>query len=344
MSRKQVFANLIKTEADQPNSSRTDGHTVVPPAPVRPLLETPSLLAVGGGSPVGLLAKSLNELKDRSKHAEEIELQLKSGEVIIKLDPSTIEPSIVPDRMASSTKKLDSLVASMRENGQEVPILVRPHPDKPSKYQIAYGWRRTQAALILGIQVDAIVRQLTDEELIRAQGQENSERKNLSYIEKALWVHQLSRRFTREFVMSTLSIYKSDLSNMLSVVEKIPEDLIAAIEEAQEAGRRQWMLLADRLSSPTEIEAARSIASGEGFGMLSSEERLKTIVDALKPASYSSEKEALFSPTGDKIGQIIRSKRKITITVDRKASPTFADYLTRQLQTFVQEYREDEHE
>ena len=62
------------------------------------------------------------------------------------------------------------------------------------------------------------MRDLTDEQLVVAQGQENHERKDLSYIEKARFAFRLEQRFSRTtIIMAALSVYKSDLSNMLSV-------------------------------------------------------------------------------------------------------------------------------
>ena len=44
--------------------------------------------------------------------------------------------------------------------------------------------------------------------------------------------------------MTALSVYKSDLSNMLSVISRIPEEIIEAIGPAPGIGRRGWIDLA----------------------------------------------------------------------------------------------------
>lgn len=340
MSRKQVFANLRKPAAESavPSPTGPEEQPVKRPSPVRPLLGAPTQVSGGGVSPVGVLGKTLGELRDRSKRAEEIEQQLLAGETIVKLDPKTIEPSFIRDRMTLKDAKFDSLVESMR-NGQQVAILVRPHPEKPGKYQTAYGYRRTMAADVLGVLVDAVVRQMTDEELIKAQGQENNERKDLSYIEKARFASQLTKRFPREFVMSTLSVHKSDLSNMIAVVEKIPEDLVEAIGPADGAGRRQWLTLAERLTGPGPIRKANSMTKEDSFTVLSSTERLQAILAALKPVRQS-DRDVLRSESGDELGQIVKSTRKITISIDRKASPEFAEFVIEQMPRLAKEYRQ----
>ena len=50
------------------------------------------------------------------------------------------------------------------------------NPQQEGRYQIAYGHRRLRAAIELGRPVRAIVKPLTDEQLVVAQGQENSAR------------------------------------------------------------------------------------------------------------------------------------------------------------------------
>jgi ParB/RepB/Spo0J family partition protein len=50
---------------------------------------------------------------------------------------------------------MDALVASIRDQGQRTPILLRPHPDDLGRYQIAFGHRRYRALQTLGRPVKA---------------------------------------------------------------------------------------------------------------------------------------------------------------------------------------------
>ena len=98
------------------------------------------------------------------------------------IDPEKILPSPVVDRLSRAgdlDPGFDALKASIAADGQSVPVLLRPHSD-PAKaaaglYETAYGHRRVRAAKDLGLQVKAIVRPLTDDELVLAQGRENAE-------------------------------------------------------------------------------------------------------------------------------------------------------------------------
>ena len=140
---------------------------------------------------------------------------------------------------------MEEFVASIRDHGQRTPILLRPHPDSPGRYQIAFGHRRYRALKILGRPVKALVKPLTDDELVVAQGQENQSRLDLSYIERAMFATRLeSRKFQRDVICSALNIDKTEVSRMISVATGLPDELIEAIGPAQTTGRRKWMELA----------------------------------------------------------------------------------------------------
>ncbi|RWI99760.1 MAG: plasmid partitioning protein RepB [Mesorhizobium sp.] len=344
MSRKRIFANLESAPA-QVGPESLGPETTEPPAArrssrIRPLLGSPDLLESGSGSPVGALGQSLGEMNERSKRADEIEQRLISGQTIVELDTNSVEPSFIPDRMLSDDEAFRSFVEAIRNEGQQVPILVRPHPEYPAKYQVAFGHRRLRAAIELGIPVKAIVRKLTDQELVVAQGQENNERQDLSYIEKVRFAQQLERRFSRDVIMSALSVYKSDLSNMLAVGAKISVDLIEAIGPAHGVGRRNWMSLADVVADPAQLDKARAVTQQHQFAALSSKDRFEAVARSLKPGALARSQDTLLSDAGQEIGRITQSKQKVTVTIDRKSSPEFAEFVLNELPRLFKEYRQ----
>jgi ParB family chromosome partitioning protein len=344
MSRKQIFANLrpVPTDAGQDDLEANRHGSQMPrrPSRIRPLMGSPDLVNDGGHSPVGALGQSLGELHERAKRAEEIEKQLLAGQVVVELDPTTVDPSFVPDRMPTDDDEFRDFVEAIRREGQQVPILVRPNPDKPERYQVAFGHRRLRAALELGAPVKAIVRSLTDQELVVAQGQENNERKDLSYIEKVRFGQKLDQQgFPRDVIMSSLSVYKSDLSNMLSVAAKIPIDLIDAIGPAHGVGRRNWMALADAFNSEKRrIEAAREVVNRPQFSSLSSKERFEAVAQSLRSAPLAREPEAVVSSAGKEIGRLAQTKQKVTLTIDRRTSPEFAEFVMREVPRLFDEH------
>ena len=307
--------------------------------PKKPLMGLDTLAPRKEGQPVGAFGASLNKINERGKHAEEIEKKLAAGQTIIELDTALIDPSFVSDRMPLTDAALSDLVDAIRESTQLSPILVRPHPEVPGRYQTAFGHRRVRAVSILGLPVRAIVRELTDEEMVVAQGQENHARKDLSYIEKAQFARRLeNRQFSRATIMAALSIYKSDLSNMLSVAHTIPEELVGAIGPAPNTGRRGWIELAELLKTAKQIDIARKAVTAPLTQAQDSDERFRAVLTALKPSPAKAKTEVLKDGEGGKIGKVATNAHRLVVTVDRKHAPEFANYLKDKLPELYAEF------
>ncbi|MCM2396033.1 plasmid partitioning protein RepB [Rhizobium sp. S95] len=284
------------------------------------------------------IGNALREQNDRLGRAEEIERRLAEGQAVIELDPSVIEPSFIRDRMPGD---IDGLLASIREQGQQVPILVRPHPDNPARYQVAFGHRRLRAIAELGLTVRAVVRDLTDEQLVVAQGQENNEREDLTFIEKARFAHRLNRQFPREIVIAAMSIDKSNLSKMLILVDALPSELIDAIGAAPGVGRPSWQQLVELLEAASSPADAMKYVMSDEVQALPSAERFKAVVAHIKPKRVARGLPGVMSmPDGTRIAQVAQSKSKLEITIDRKATPDFATFVLEQLPTLYQAHRE----
>ncbi|WP_375263799.1 plasmid partitioning protein RepB [Palleronia sp.] len=171
-----------------------------------------------------------------------------ANRTIREIDPEHIEAHGLRDRLAIDDADIVALRESIREHGQQVPILVRPHPKNPDRYQIVYGRRRLAAMRDLGVPIKALVRTLDDLEAIVAQGQENSQRKDPSFVEKAVFANAMKEEgYPTETITSALSIDRSGLSRMLLVSQTLPLPLIEAIGSAHGSGRRPWTELADLL-------------------------------------------------------------------------------------------------
>lgn len=280
------------------------------------------------------IGNALREQNDRLTRAEEIERRLAEGHAVVELDAALIEPSFVQDRMPGD---IDGLLASIREQGQQVPILVRPHPEHSGKYQVGFGHRRLRAVFELGLPVKAIVRDLTDEQLVIAQGQENNEREDLTFIEKARFAHRLNKQFSRDIVIAAMSIDKSNLSKMLLLIDTLPPELIDAIGPAPGVGRPSWQQLAELLEkAPSPIEAA-TFALSDAVQALASSERFKAVVTNLKPRRIARGlPQVMSTPDGDRLAQVTQSKSKLEITIDKKATPEFAAFVIEHLPALYQ--------
>lgn len=326
MSRKDVFANLKPQAAESVDAPP-------PKARNRPLIgEAESRYA-----PIAAVSKSVGDLNERSRRANEIESRLAEGQAVIDMNPAEIDPSFVQDRMPGD---IDGLVASIREQGQQVPILVRPHPDQPGRYQVAFGHRRLRAVAELGISVKTVVRNLTDEQLVIAQGQENNERQDLTFIEKARFVHRLQERFPRDIIVASMSLDKSLISKMLSILESIPADVIDAIGPAPGIGRPSWESLATLFDNRKGTADAIDFVSSMPTQGLASAERFKALLAHLKPRKAARGLPGVWlAGTGEQLAKVTENKTKVEITIDRKEAPEFAAFVLEEVQKLFEERR-----
>lgn len=168
---------------------------------------------------------------------------------LAELDPSSISDSEFEDRLPYGPEDLEDLVTSIRENGQQIPILV--HRAASGQYQIIYGRRRLAAIRQLGMKVRALITEMDDQQRIIAQGIENSVRRDLSFIEKAIFAHRLRGAGIEEAtIRQALNIdigapKATTISTMKMVIEALSEDVIHAIGRAPGIGRPRWRALAE---------------------------------------------------------------------------------------------------
>ncbi len=162
---------------------------------------------------------------------------------VFEIDPGHIETEgRLDDRLQIDVEGLKS---SISKNGQRVPVLVRPI--EGDRYSLIYGRRRLEACRELGIKVRAIVTEVEGDQALRDQLLENQERRDLSFIERALVARALlegdhldgSERTSRG-VAEVLNLHEAGVSQMLSVVRTVGEDLIQAIGAAPGIGRPRW--------------------------------------------------------------------------------------------------------
>ncbi|KQT87153.1 plasmid partitioning protein RepB [Aurantimonas sp. Leaf443] len=286
---------------------------------------------------VKAMGLALGSLRGGAEEARGLRETLARGEHVVEIDPALIEPAFVADRLSragAGDERFETLKASIAEGGQEVPVLVRPHPEaekaKAGRYQAAYGHRRIAACAALGRPVRAVVRRLTDEELVLAQGKENSERRDLSFIERALFCRALLERgFERRTVEAALGVHKTEMTRLLQVAEMIPLHIAQAIGPAPRAGRPRWMALAELLKGEANIAKAQDEMGLSRFLNAPSDERFTRLFTRLSPRGADSPQGApLTLPDGARLGTLRRSKKSATIEL---TATDFADFVAAEL-------------
>ena len=289
---------------------------------------------------ISAMGASLQEMTEGARSAAKLQEQLASGSSVIDLDPSLVDHSTVSDRISIAIDPgFEALVESMRENGQQVPILVRPQPSIPGRYQVAYGRRRLRAAAILGKTVRAIVQALTDNELVIAQGKENLDRQDLSYIEKAQFARRLEDGgYDRATIMAALTTEKADLSRYISVARSIPEFLVQAIGPAPKAGRARWAALAERAEKNQ--QRLDPLLTEKAFLSSDSDNRFAQVFAALSTDAVKRKPKAQEwkSPQGRKAARIERDDHQTRIVFDERHVPDFGGYLAERLDDLYAEF------
>jgi ParB family chromosome partitioning protein len=111
MARKNLLQNLM---GDQPASKPADKA----PAP-----------RYSKGA-IGAVSKSIADLKSRS---------------IVDVVADQIDNGGLRDRLEDNPQDHEALVASIRDYGQQVPVLLRLDPNHEGRYQVVYGRRRVAA-------------------------------------------------------------------------------------------------------------------------------------------------------------------------------------------------------
>lgn len=161
------------------------------------------------------------------------------------IDPDLIEDAGLKDRIGPLDDGIEELRDSIANHGQQVPILLRPHPKLSGRYQVVYGRRRLAAIKALGTPVKALIRTLSDEEAVLAQGQENNLRKDPSFIEKALFAGDLEEAgYDARVVQDALNVNRSHTSHMRKVREAFPREVLERIGAAPSVGWKRWYDLA----------------------------------------------------------------------------------------------------
>ncbi|MFC4624057.1 plasmid partitioning protein RepB [Daeguia caeni] len=316
MARKNIFDSVMKNDlADQEAAM--------------PLENAPRRFGAAKS-----LSASIDELaKQASRNLE--------GEAIVELDPALIDGSFVSDRIVEAEDpEYAELLEAIRERGQDSPILVRPHPQANGRYQIVFGHRRVRVARELGRKVKAVIKPLADIEHIISQGQENSARANLSFIERTLFAARLeSLGFARETIQAALTIDYQTLSKMLTIPKTIPENILTAIGAARGIGRDRWLELRKLIQQPGKLDAAHECIASEEFSAAQSAERFELLYGFLKgkrksrPVTKAAVKQGVNWAAADKSvkATLKQNGKTATLALSSTNGVRFADWISRNL-------------
>lgn len=285
------------------------------------------------------IISSIDELAERAD-------RLLDGETMVELEPDLVDESFVRDRLEEDTKEYADLLAAIRDRGQDTPILVRPHPQKTGRYMVVFGHRRLAIARALGRKVRAVVKSLDDRAHVIAQGQENSARANLSFIEKAIFARrliELNYDGDNATVMAALAVDRTTLSKMLSVAS-LPSSILDVTQGAKTIGRDRWYEFKKLLERPANLEKVLEFIRDTDFSGLDGDSGFLLLVDCLKRKkammpTRPARRQSWIAPDRSVSVEAVSNGKAYSLSLKSKDAIGFGDYLSANLSRLYEDFR-----
>lgn len=272
-----------------------------------------------------------------------------AGDMIVELDPDKVDESFFVDRLDANPEDDAALEQAIARDGyNSTPILVRPHPKDHERYMIVFGHRRWRVAKRLGIKVRAVIKSIEDIGHIIAQGQENTARSNLSFIEKAMAAAKLeSMGQSRETIKSALSVDDALASRMLSVANTIDPEVVFAIGPAKRIGRDRWDDMKRLVANPKVAKEAKTAIGAPGFDEMDSNDRFEFVLKSLKDTGRTAKSRSKASVQKSQwqardeslFAEIQRSNSGFQLKLKSDAAGEFGQFLARKLDELFEEYQ-----
>ena len=266
------------------------------------------------------------------------------GENIVEVDPADIDRSFVADRIGDDREEYVVLREAIKEGGQNTPVLLRPHPTESGRFMIVFGHRRVRVARELGRRVRAVVKQMSNEAHVKAQGHENSARANLTFIEKASFAKQLEELgYGRDLIVSSLGSNEASVSKMISVARRIPSDVIEKIGAAPSAGRERWVELSLLVGKKSDVTA--QFLSDPDVEQMSSDLRFESLLGLLNTSGRKMRKglpkqEHKWSAPDDALQATFKqSGKKTTLALEDPSGAGFGDWITENLDALYEQFQ-----
>ena len=189
-----------------------------------------------------------------------------------QLEVSRISPNPYQPRREISGPEFDELVNSVRSHGVIQPIIARRAGEG---YEIVAGERRWRAALAVGMAtIPAVVRELSDREMLELALIENLRREDLNPIERASAYRRLGGEFglTQAQVSEAVGSSRSSIANTMRLLE-LPNEVQAAIGRGRisEGHGRALLAMDDRDA----ILAAWKVVEDRGLSVRETEDLAK---------------------------------------------------------------------
>ena len=179
-------------------------------------------------------------------------------------------------------EQLDELAGSIRQKGIVQPILLRPTPNQPGRFQLVAGERRWRAAQMAQLHdIPSVVRYLTDAECYEIALIENIQRQDLSVIDEAQGYANLLEinRYTQDQLSKIIGKSRSHIANLLRLLG-LPESVQALLRDGE-----LTMGQARPLVGHPQAEFLAKTIVAKGLSARQAEALIKTAVSGATPAA-----------------------------------------------------------
>ncbi|TLM83889.1 ParB/RepB/Spo0J family partition protein [Pseudarthrobacter sp. NamE2] len=207
------------------------------------------------------------------------------GARFAEIPVADIHPNRKQPRTVFDEDDMAELVHSVREIGVLQPIVVRKSTEAGSEpYELVMGERRWRAVQAAGLEtIPAIIRDTTDDDLLRDALLENLHRSQLNPLEEAAAYQQLLEDFgtTHEQLADRIGRSRPQVSNTLRLLKLPPLVQRRVAAGVLSAGHARALL---SLPDPAAMERIAQKIVAEGMSVRATEEAVALYQDPAKPA------------------------------------------------------------
>jgi len=244
-----------------------------------PAAEKPAPIEAAHG-PAEARPAEVNTLADSG-----VELVEVPGARFAELPVADIHPNRKQPRNVFDEDDMAELVHSVREIGVLQPIVVRTSTEAGSEpYELVMGERRWRAVQAAGLEtIPAIIRDTTDDDLLRDALLENLHRSQLNPLEEAAAYQQLLEDFgtTHEQLADRIGRSRPQVSNTLRLLKLPPLVQRRVAAGVLSAGHARALL---SLPDAAAMERLAQKIVAEGMSVRATEEAVTLYQDPAKPA------------------------------------------------------------
>jgi ParB family chromosome partitioning protein len=239
-----------------------------------------------------------------------------------------LEPSPFQPRKEMEPVALQELADSITQRGILQPLLVRPHPAAPGRYQLIAGERRWRAAQMARLhEIPVLVRDLSDSDAMAAGLVENLQREDLNPIEEAEGYLRLLNEFklTQDTLGEAIGKSRAHITNALRVLRLPPKVLDQVRDGTLSMGHAKALL-----NHPEPEQGAKMILAKD-LSVRKAEEIITHLGRSFKPEFFKRGRRN--NPLGDEAEHLSKSLTetlgmKTTITFDGKKGSLVINYST----------------